>query len=587
MKRLIACAVLLSVILGALTLFVGMSSTALAAGTLTVDKPNKNRHYVAGMTYFIQWTPGNAGATVKIELLKAGKRTKWVTKKTANDGEYIWKIPKSVKKNTKYKIKITSTKNSSIYDRSDHTFAIHGSSNWWKESYDKTAVNLGIEDDGSGTWGDFLVHSNTPHTRHAVDVVNKKDGHPVRKGKQSVRFKLHSRECSGSDCDPDWRSSRSELLFDADNSIGDDMWYAWSIYHKNYKFLKGVSPLHGQFKPSVGTTKDPFANNGAFFIIVDPSNGMTLQVSGAEGDRQEVLIPASQFSNQWNDILVHAKWSTGKNGLFKVWVNGKLKLVRKGRNVYANRSPNWFRFGMYRPQIYRATNKPIQIVYYDELVRGSSCDDVSQFMTCAGSGSLKVTSPNGKEKWKTKKKYTIKWDKGNAGAHVKIQLLKSNKHYRWVSKKTKNDGKHLWKVPASLVTGSAYKIKITSTKNKKVLDKSNKNFSITKSSVAKAATQAASKSIAVTTPNAGQAWTVGKNYVIKWGKGNAGAHVKIQLLKSNKHYRWITKKTKNDGKHPWKVPASVATGSAYKIKVTSIKNGKIFDKSNRNVAIAR
>ena len=66
----------------------------------------------------------------------------------------------------------------------------------------------------------------------------------------------------------------------------------------------------------------------------------------------------------------------------------------------------------------------------------------------------------------------------------------------------------------------------------------------------------------VTTPNAGQAWTVGKKYVIKWDKGNAGAHVKIQLLKSNKHYKWITKKTKNDGKHPWKVPTSVATGSA-------------------------
>ena len=86
MKRLIASAVLLSAIFVP-TLFVDMSSTALAAGTLTVDKPDPNRKHVAGKTYFIQWTPGNAGATVKIELLKAGKRTKWVTKKTANDGE--------------------------------------------------------------------------------------------------------------------------------------------------------------------------------------------------------------------------------------------------------------------------------------------------------------------------------------------------------------------------------------------------------------------------------------------------------------------------------------------------------------------
>ena len=80
----------------------------------------------------------------------------------------------------------------------------------------------------------------------------------------------------------------------------------------------------------------------------------------------------------------------------------------------------------------------------------------------------------------------------------------------------------------------------------------------------------------VTTPNAGQAWTVGKKYVIKWGKGNAGAHVKIQLLKSNKHYKWISTKTKNDGKHPWKVPATVATGSAYKFKISSRNHGKVF-----------
>ncbi len=428
-----------------MTLLMGTPSAALAAGTLTVDWPNYSRNLVAGMSYFIKWTPGNAGASVKIELLKAGKRTKWVTTKTANDGEYIWKIPKSVKKNSKYKIKITSTKNPSIYDDSDNTFTIYSSSNWWKESFDQ-AVNLGIEDDGSGTWGDLKVHGNTPHKRYAVDVVNKKDGHPVRKGKQSVRFQLRVEDCGGADCDSDWGSSRSELMFDLDEAAGDDRWYAWSIYHKNYIFLNGgVSPTHGQFKPSVGTAKDPFSNNGAFYIMVSSFGGMQLQVSEGEGDRPEVWIPASQFSNQWHDILVHAKWSTGVDGLFKVWVDGKQKLVRKGRNIYANRSPKWFRFGIYRPQIYRATNKPIQIVYYDELVRGSSCDDVSQFMTCPGGGSLKVTTPNGKEKWKTK-----------------------------------NDGKHAWKVPSTLVNSAAYKVKISSTKNKKLTDSSDKHFTITK-----------------------------------------------------------------------------------------------------------
>ncbi len=46
-------------------------------------------------------------------------------------------------------------------------------------------------------------------------------------------------------------------------------------------------------------------------------------------------------------------------------------------------------------------------------------------------------SSNGKEKWKTKKKYTIKWKKGKAGTYVKIQLLKKGKLYRTIKAKTK------------------------------------------------------------------------------------------------------------------------------------------------------
>ena len=169
MKRLIASAVLLSVVFSTDLPFVGMSSTALAAGTLTVDWPERgNDRYVAGMSYIIKWTPGNAGATVKIELLKAGKRTRWITKKTANDGEFIWKIPKSVKKHSKYKIKITSTKNSSIYDSGDNTFTILRASNWWKDNFNLKVGGLysilftGIEDDGAGTWSEFSIHGRNP-----------------------------------------------------------------------------------------------------------------------------------------------------------------------------------------------------------------------------------------------------------------------------------------------------------------------------------------------------------------------------------------------------------------------------------------
>ena len=43
----------------------------------------------------------------------------------------------------------------------------------------------------------------------------------------------------------------------------------------------------------------------------------------------KVLIPKSEISNKWHDIRVHAKWSTGADGIFQIWVNGILKLDRE------------------------------------------------------------------------------------------------------------------------------------------------------------------------------------------------------------------------------------------------------------------
>ena len=194
-------------------------------------------------------------------------------------------------------------------------------------------------------------------------------------------------------------------------------------------------------------------------------------------------------------------------------------------------------------------------------------------------GTLKVTTPNGGQKWTTGKSYAVKWSKGSAGATVKIQLLKSGKHYKWVSKKTKNDGKHTYKIPSTVVTSSAYKIKIVSIKNKKIFDTSNKTFKITKA--------ASGGTFKVTTPNGGQKWTTGKSYQIKWSKGTAGAKVKIQLLKNGKAPKWISKSTANDGKYTWKIPSTVATASTYKVKITSTTKKTVTDSSNSNFKITK
>jgi len=243
--------------------------------------------------------------------------------------------------------------------------------NWWDTDFMIHPYQY-TEDNGSGTWGTFKSHGHNPHNPYHVGVVGR--GHPVRAGAESIRFEVRPGQCGTNDCG--WKSERSELIMANFDRPGNDTWYAWSIYHQNYKTLNGgVSPTHGQFKTMNG------GHQYAFFII-EP-RGMVLKMDEFEGVRPEVLIPASQLSNKWHDIRVHAKWSTGADGIFQVWVDGKMIVNRHGQNAI-NNDPIAFRFGLYRSQVNRASNNHTQVVFYDELMRGNSCQSVSQFMACDG-----------------------------------------------------------------------------------------------------------------------------------------------------------------------------------------------------------
>jgi len=245
--------------------------------------------------------------------------------------------------------------------------------NWWDADFSVHSPRWS-EDDGSGSWGKFWTHGNIPRHRWAVDVVG--GGHPRRAGAQSIRFERRTGYCGGDDCG--WNSERTELGTDGVDRPGDNTWYAWSVYHQNYQFLDNVSPIHGQFK----TRND--GHQLAFFNM-DASRGMVVNFDEFEGwSGSKVIIPKSQIPNKWNDIRVYAKWSTGADGIFRIWVNGVLKVDRRGRNM-VNSDPVMFRFGIYAPQVNRAgAGRPTQVVYYDELMRGNSCQNVSQFMACDG-----------------------------------------------------------------------------------------------------------------------------------------------------------------------------------------------------------
>ena len=93
--------------------------------TITVVSPNDTESWVRGTTQTIRWnSSGSPGAYVKIELLKAGILNRTIIASTPNDGIHPWLILATQAPGTDYKVRITSTANSSYNDTSDNSFTI-------------------------------------------------------------------------------------------------------------------------------------------------------------------------------------------------------------------------------------------------------------------------------------------------------------------------------------------------------------------------------------------------------------------------------------------------------------------------------
>ena len=240
------------------------------------------------------------------------------------------------------------------------------------------------EDDGYGTFCEFEYHGRNAHKKYGVNVVNRSDDHPVRHGKQSIRFEVRPGDCGGTpgDSDCETPSERSELNAINKDKVEKDYWYAWSVFFKKgYVIPERVGVHHGQWKQFL--TGKPSLDVLTFTIY--PNKGLTLEVDkDFDGNTAYpyLLIPKKDLSNQWHDFVVNIKWSPDKDGRIRVWRNGKLLVNHKGPNA-KTRDPLSFRFGTYRTMVDRE-NKPLptQIVYYDEVMRGKTCEAVNQFSSC-------------------------------------------------------------------------------------------------------------------------------------------------------------------------------------------------------------
>ena len=185
--------------------------------------------------------------------------------------------------------------------------------------------------------------------------------------------------------------------------------------------------------------------------------------------------------------------------------------------------------------------------------------------------NITVTKPNGGENWQTGTSHDITWT-DNIAAQVKIDLYKGGTFQSTIVASTFSDGQYNWDIPLSITPGSDYKVKITSVADGNVFDFSDADFTIFE------------QNITVTKPNGGENWQTGTSHDITW-TDNIAAQVKIDLYKGGTFQSTIVASTFSDGQYNWDIPLSITPGSDYKVKITSVADGNVFDFSDADFTI--
>jgi C1A family cysteine protease len=195
--------------------------------------------------------------------------------------------------------------------------------------------------------------------------------------------------------------------------------------------------------------------------------------------------------------------------------------------------------------------------------------------------SITLSIPNGGDSWDAGSlaSRVITWNYlGDSTAYVKIELLKAGAVVSTISSSTPISSKsYSWQVPANLIPGTDYKIKITSTGNG-IADSSNGDFTIT---------TPIPPSLSLAAPNGGETWKTKSTQTIKWNlTGNPGSSLRIELLKAGAVFQTIASSANTaTGSYAWKIPVSQALGTDYQIRITSNTNSSFTDTSSANFSL--
>ena len=455
----------------------------------------------AGETQLITWT-GFTGSSVKIELYKGSSWNRTITASTANDGLFSWSIPNSQANGSDFKIKITSTSNSSQYDYSDNAIAISGGARvltpsasgiTWRRGnlytitwtgFTGSSVRIGLYKGSSLNRTIALAASNTGRFYWLIPST--------QTGGSDFKIKITSNSNSSQYdySDNPFAISSSTPRVTSPSAAGTT-WSRGSLYVIGWSGFTGPSVKIELYKgSSLNRTVSSSTNNDGMFLWSVP----TAQTTGSDF-KIKITSTSSSFQYDYSDnpfTISAGPQVTSPSASGITWARGgfcsiawsgftgssvKIELY-KGSSLNRTISSSANNSGLYLWSVPSTQTTGSDFKIKITSTSNSFQYDYSDNPFTISAGASRVTSPSVSGiTWTRGKLYVISWS-GFTSSSVKIELYKGWSLNRTISSSTGNDGTFYWLVPSTQTIGSDFRVKITSTSNSSQYDYSDNYFAI-------------------------------------------------------------------------------------------------------------
>lgn len=299
--------------------------------------------------------------------------------------------------------------------------------------------------------------------------------------------------------------------------------------------------------------KKPFTAMAVRWKLPKAAQGGSIKVTSPSGD--ENLQPGSTHNITWQ--------GTGTVG------NVKIDYSPNGGASWTEVTPSASNTGLFK---WTVPGKPSLKSLVRIREKGGTLSGVSNTVFAIGAdlipASIKVTSPNGGEKWETGSSHNITWTSSGKVEKVKIEYS-ANNGASWVQivSSTPNTGVYKWTVPAN-PSGTCL-VRVSETDGTPS-DTGNAVFTIF--------SPAPGKSITVTAPNGGEKLEADSLFDIAWtSTGNVGNVGIYYSMDNGTSWAEIVAPAKNDGGHRWRVPKRLSGDCLLRIRELSSETSDVSD----------